>query len=231
MAKKTGQAEPEQQAGAPEWMVTFSDCMTLLLTFFVLLLTFSSFDNQDYFKKMSSSFADQISFDMKDVSPKESLAVMQQLQEKVNWGSEKPTLSDKAEDRFKKQSEPLDFLKFKTFLIPSHEVFWGNGSTLSLNGKQVLSDFFAFVKELPGYYIILSENGSNDPKEEADTLGLNRSWAVFHYLTDEKGFAQERVNISVMGTVSKECHSKQIQLEGFDSDDRILEIVLMKRDI
>ena len=31
-------------AGAPAWMLTFCDCMTLLLTFFVLLLSFSSFD-------------------------------------------------------------------------------------------------------------------------------------------------------------------------------------------
>ena len=30
--------------GTPEWMVTFSDIMSLLVTFFVLLMTFSSFD-------------------------------------------------------------------------------------------------------------------------------------------------------------------------------------------
>ena len=29
-----------------EWMVTFSDCMTLLLTFFVLLTSFATFDNR-----------------------------------------------------------------------------------------------------------------------------------------------------------------------------------------
>jgi flagellar motor protein MotB len=231
MAKKKSQVEPEQQAGAPEWMVTFSDCMTLLLTFFVLLLSFSSFDDRDYFEKMSSSLMKQISFDTKDVYEKESLAIMQKLQQEVNWGSEKPTLSDKIEDRFKKQSKPLDFLKYKTFLIPSHEIFWGKGDAVSLNGKRVLTDFFSFVNELPGYYIILSESGPCNQKEKADALGLDRSWAVFHYLTNRKGLAQERVNISVVGTVAKECHSNQIQLEGFNSDDRILEIVLMKRDI
>ena len=35
--------EPEEaKAGAPEWMVTFADLMSLLLTFFVLLLSFSN---------------------------------------------------------------------------------------------------------------------------------------------------------------------------------------------
>ena len=48
--------EEEGGGGAPKWMVTFSDCMTLLLTFFVLLLTFSSFDDKE-FRKMSTSLA------------------------------------------------------------------------------------------------------------------------------------------------------------------------------
>ena len=41
------QPEPEEAPGAPEWMLTFSDCMTLLLTFFVLLITFSAPGNSD----------------------------------------------------------------------------------------------------------------------------------------------------------------------------------------
>jgi chemotaxis protein MotB len=40
MAKK----ETECPAGAPLWMVTFSDLVTLLLTFFVLLLSMASMD-------------------------------------------------------------------------------------------------------------------------------------------------------------------------------------------
>src|SRR4030042_5926969 len=46
MGRRSKQAEPDEAPGAPEWMVTFSDCMTLLLTFFVLLLSFSSFDDR-----------------------------------------------------------------------------------------------------------------------------------------------------------------------------------------
>ena len=34
----------KQSAGAPEWMVTFSDLVTLLLTFFVLLLSMANMD-------------------------------------------------------------------------------------------------------------------------------------------------------------------------------------------
>ncbi len=42
------QPELQKEQGAPEWMVTFSDCMTLLLTFFVLMLSFSSFDEKTF---------------------------------------------------------------------------------------------------------------------------------------------------------------------------------------
>ncbi|MBU4393961.1 MAG: flagellar motor protein MotB, partial [Proteobacteria bacterium] len=35
---------PECEAGAPAWMVTFADMVTLLLTFFVLLVSMASMD-------------------------------------------------------------------------------------------------------------------------------------------------------------------------------------------
>lgn len=52
--------QPEKQEiveeGAPEWVVTFGDLMSLLLCFFVLLLSFSEMDRQKY-KLMSGSMA------------------------------------------------------------------------------------------------------------------------------------------------------------------------------
>ena len=55
MARVNKQVEQDEEPGAPEWMVTFSNCMTLLLTFFVLLLSFSSFDER-IFKKLQMIF-------------------------------------------------------------------------------------------------------------------------------------------------------------------------------
>lgn len=39
--------EPDDGGGAPKWMVTFGDALTLLLTFFVLLLTYSTPEDQE----------------------------------------------------------------------------------------------------------------------------------------------------------------------------------------
>ena len=47
----------ESGGGAPEWMTTFSDLMTLLLTFFILLYSFSSVSN-DKFMKAAGSLSD-----------------------------------------------------------------------------------------------------------------------------------------------------------------------------
>ena len=38
--------QPEEGGGVPAWMVTFSDIMTLLLTFFVLLISMAQFDER-----------------------------------------------------------------------------------------------------------------------------------------------------------------------------------------
>ncbi len=41
--------EEESGGGAPDWIVTFSDMVSLLVTFFILLMTFSSLEHWDVF--------------------------------------------------------------------------------------------------------------------------------------------------------------------------------------
>jgi chemotaxis protein MotB len=53
------EAPPEKKApaGAPAWMLTFADLMSLLLAFFVLMFSFSEMDKQK-FKELSGSLKD-----------------------------------------------------------------------------------------------------------------------------------------------------------------------------
>jgi chemotaxis protein MotB len=230
MPRERKKSEPEQEAGAPEWMVTFSDCMTLLLTFFVLLLSFSSFDNQDDFRKMNSSFANQFSFAPKETSEKDSLTAMPPAKQELHWGSEKPTLSDGSEDRFKRQSEPSDFLQYKTFLISSNDVFWGRGTAISTYGKKTLTDLALFLKEFPGFFVVVSESGPEDTAA-LGSVGLDRAWAVFDYLKTEKGISHKQLSISAAGTAVKEYHVNSVRQGNTAARDRMLEIVLLKRSI
>ena len=49
-ARKKRRHEDPGPPGAPEWVVTFTDMISLLVTFFVLLMTFSSLDAFDALK-------------------------------------------------------------------------------------------------------------------------------------------------------------------------------------
>jgi len=48
MAQEPRDKQDDQGGGAPPWMVTYSDTVTLLLTFFVLMLTFSTPNKEDF---------------------------------------------------------------------------------------------------------------------------------------------------------------------------------------
>lgn len=50
MGRRTTAKKKEEQggAGAPSWMLTYGDSVTLLLTFFVMLLTFSTPNEEDF---------------------------------------------------------------------------------------------------------------------------------------------------------------------------------------
>ena len=56
MSEEFIQNNPIQEEGAPAWVVTFGDLMSLLLCFFVLMLSFSEMDRKKY-KIVSGSLA------------------------------------------------------------------------------------------------------------------------------------------------------------------------------
>lgn len=73
MARRTKKEAPPP-AGAPAWMVTFSDMTTLLLTFFVMLLSMANFDDLVRLNAVMESIRDALSlgnFDVKLSSAEE----------------------------------------------------------------------------------------------------------------------------------------------------------------
>lgn len=54
MAPRKKKQNDDQGGGAPGWMVTYGDLMSLLLTFFVLLLSFSTISEKDFKEAMLS---------------------------------------------------------------------------------------------------------------------------------------------------------------------------------
>lgn len=181
MAKKK---KPEDApAGAPDWMVTFSDCMTLLLTFFVLLLSFAGF-GEETLNGIGQSFSDALPSVGRN-SKTEAASMQQNNQskrrDKITKGTETRTLTEDETNNFMKEKKALDFKNLRVFSVASEKVFWGEGSALSSTGKQTLDAFASFLATTPAR-IVISESG---PGKNGD-IGLPRSLAVLNYLTETK---------------------------------------------
>jgi len=230
MGRGSKQAESDEAQGAPEWMVTFSDCMTLLLTFFVLLLSFSSFDDK-VFRKLKASFlkalpgASQPEEKNRDaVLPTEQIEMTPELIE----GSEKATLLKGLEDNLKEDT-PTDFRRWKVFSISSERIFWGKGTLISAEGRRIMTTMASFLEEVPSR-IVVSENRP-ESEEDAEQLGLPRSWAVIEYLTTEHNLDKKRFSISAASTLAPHQLSLGSRLIGAGKPERTVEIVLLERSI
>ncbi len=231
MQHERKQLESDGPAGAPSWMVTFCDSMTLMLTFFVLLFSFSSF-NEDVFQKLALTFAkalySTVPFIEKDKGaflPTKQIVATDYLGE----GSEKLTLVRGWEDNLKEETKPMDFHSRKVFLLPSKEVFLGKGTAISLEGRNTLATMATFLKERPSR-IVISENRPGDD-EGSDQLGLLRAWAVMEYVTTKQGLDKRRFSISATSTLVRERFKSGKPGLLKQKTERGLEIVLLERSI
>ena len=227
------QLEDDEPAGAPLWMVTFCDSMTLMLTFFVLLFSFSSF-NVAVFQEMAMSFAKALYAETPPIEEDKGafLATAQIVTiEYLGEGSEKVTLEGGWEAGLKKETEPTesaDFHNRKVFLIPSKRIFWAKGTVISSEGRNILATMASFLKEVPNR-IVISENGPGD--EEEEQFGLLRAWAVMEYLTTKQGLDKGWFSISAASTLTRYGLESGEPGQPRPEAERRLEIVLLERSI
>ena len=230
MARTKKQAESDDEPGAPEWMVTFSDCMTLLLTFFVLLLSFSSFDDNRVFLRLKIIYSKALT----------SIAPITQIERnalfylapvkyvaELDKGSETSTSEQGLEDGLMKEAKIMNLTTGVAFLVPSKKFFWAKGSALSVEGRRILDTMTPLLKASPSR-IVISENGAVDG-ESSENFGLSRAWAVMEYLVKGKQIDSDRFSISADGTLAQEGFENV--KPGWPETERIVEIVLLQRSI
>jgi len=230
MRRGSKKAESDEVQGAPEWMVTFSDCMTLLLTFFVLLLSFSSFDEK-VFRRLQAAFFNILSgVNQSDEASRDAVLPTEQIEEtpELVEGSEKPTLNKGLEDNLKEET-PTDFRSRKVFSISSERIFWGRGTLISAEGRRIMTKMASFLKEVPSR-VVVNENGPAS-EEGAEQLGLSRAWAVMKYLTTEHNLNKKWFSISAASTLAQGSLRSGEPDRASTEPERILEIVLLERSI
>lgn len=181
MARNKKKVEPEESVGAPEWMVTFSDCMTLLLTFFVLLLSFSSFDSssldnvQKAFGLGRPDSAAQVGNRKSSLARSDAIKVIEEIPE----GSRIPTPDDIALGKLAEMKRLTDYKQQKVFSIRSKDIFAGNGSAIYQKNRVVLDYMVTFLKAKPSRVVICEF----DPKKPhiSDKKSVLRAWALMNY--------------------------------------------------
>ena len=213
-------------AGAPEWMVTFSDCMTLLLTFFVLLLSFSSFDNQAY-EKMNKSMVDEFtSLTLRQRREKNAFRMRHQISysEELDVGSEKPTENPNEVGGIKTDNSP-NFRDQKVFFVPSDDVFWANGTALTSEGKNTLSLLSTYLKKFPNR-IVVYEGTHTPAASDLSSLNIDRAWHAIEYISEAGSIDKGRFSIASATTLPM-----QAQIENKIIQERLLEIVMIESSV
>ncbi|MBN2314629.1 MAG: hypothetical protein JXM79_11920 [Sedimentisphaerales bacterium] len=220
----------DDDPGAPEWMVTFSDCMTLLLTFFVLLLSFASFDNQ-VFSDLRVIYSDALTTiaPVSKKTPKDALRSIPPIRhvKKILEGSETPTKAEEFKEGLMDETDLAELKGNLVFIIPSKELFWGNGRTLSREGRNVMDLMASFLKEVPGR-IVVSETGPAGGQNNLN-FGLPRAWVILEYLTKSQGVDRKRFSLSLPGIVShNSLESNTVEPEP-DAVGRIVQLTILER--
>jgi chemotaxis protein MotB len=231
MARGEKQPETDEAPGAPEWMVTFSDCMTLLLTFFVLLLSFSSFDDR-IFRDLKVLYSNALtSITPKIRSDRDAFLYEPPIMHKSepDKGSEKPTLEQEIKEGAIKESTPIDFYGGIVLTISSDKIFLAKGVLISPEGRNVMDTLGLFLKGVPSR-VVISESGPwND--DSGDYFGLPRAWAIMDYLTTTQDIDKKRFSISATGTLNRENAENSRADYEIPKSERTVEIVLLERSI
>ncbi|MCK5000701.1 MAG: OmpA family protein [Anaerohalosphaera sp.] len=202
--------------GAPDWMVTFSDCMTLLLTFFVLLLSFSTFDDKAFDQPRESLSAAFSSVSTARVV-EEAVIERDQIEhfQKPKTGAEKPTDTKGEQDNSLEELDPIEFDHHKIFMFTSQTFFYGNGTVISAAGIKNLNELAKVLKKSPNRIMICEYSGNSD------SLGIARAQAVSNYLT-RKSIKKDKICISTTGIYPKNNAAKNA---------RAIEIAVLNQSI
>jgi hypothetical protein len=226
------QPPPEEEPGAPEWMLTFSDCMTLLLTFFVLLITFSAPGSGPDILQTSAVFRRIMpGLGRSDERYRNALLNIRGAEPttSIQSGSETPTSETTGWGNLAQGFSMRDFGNRRVFLIPSEKVFWGRGTFVSLQGRGILQTMADLLRRLPDR-VIISEGGYAGGKED-DRLGLQRAWVVLEYLAAKQHLGTDQFSLSAIGTVHRENAQVSVQARSGAAGQRMVEIVLLERSL
>ncbi len=183
--KPTRRPQPDDgDPGIPAWMTTFSDCMTLLLTFFVLLLSFSSFDDAAR-AQLEGAFEQRQRDSVSDSSQLRDDTLLPEPEYESDYtreGSEQPTREPPRRTLNPRRREPIinadAYKDVRVLTMPASKLFYGGGAILTPRGRSLLKRTAEYMKFVPCHVIV-----SAAPSRAAAGDGEARSVALRRAMT------------------------------------------------
>lgn len=202
--------EEEEAMGIPEWVVTFGDMMSLLLTFFIMLVSMSELKEEEKFQAMVESIQEQFGHDRSreavdpgDDRPRTSspkvLSTEGRAKKKDTHKGGAPTKAPIGEDERVRIIRPGNNTAIGTVLF-----FSNSEIELDDEAQQALDHEIVQLKGKPQKIEIrghtaqqLATQGPN-PMDAMD-LGYQRSRSVMRYLIEKHEVPPERIRIASAG--------------------------------
>ncbi len=234
--KKSGEA-----AGSPAWLITFSDLMTLLLTFFVLLVSMATTDQvkaTNAVQSVATTF--NIGQSIDNPLSKENKPV---VKEPGVLDIPEEDMAPLREMVFDDKEKDLQFMENKyvqIFSINSEVLFEQGGSTLSQKGIVLLDKLLPYLMRM-NYPLLVAGHTANRRDEEGRAyrvdlasdgndstwmLSWKRAMSVYRHFT-LRGIAPARLSLEAFGQYSPRFTSNTVEGR---SKNRRVDLVLDKRN-
>ena len=223
--------DPPAELTCPEWMMTMGDCMSLLLTFFVLLLTFSTtsksrlmdvigvmkgafsfIESQDILQREESAFNDNnLDSDQSDIkNPKDASTLR--------------LSSNSIQKKFKDMTQSLSDVGFKYPLnvhkldqgvsieVSIEDMFVGDTKVLSNNGQKLLQEVANVAINIQNEVRIMSFLRPEDMKGtklgNAWVTALERNMKLADILNDKFGIENSRFSVGTSVLTDEEMKER-----------------------
>jgi len=219
MARKDNSQPPEAGPPLNGWILSFSDCMTNLLCFFVLLVSFSSFDSSAQ-SKIQGAFTSMAypAISGRKTDPTDAVVPPQQRPfDPTAEGAEKPTDQPPEPVRKTKPQVVPDVKAFHdqvTIRVQAGKLFWGSGDLLTPAGRSSLKLIGSYMRLLPVRVVVRPRGRGGPAGAESD---MRRAWSVVSCISEESQVSRDRFCIA--GNA------------GNSSGEPVVEILLLRMEV
>ncbi len=202
--------EEDNGCGVPEWVVTFGDMMSLLLTFFIMLVSMSEIKEEQKYQAMVESLTKRFGYDtsIQSFAPGQSHPRNAMIAKVANDGRARRLNVMQGGDRT--QAPTGDHQRVRIIRQGAKTnigtvIFFDEWSAdLSETAQNELD---AVVQALGGKPQKIEIRGhtskkplpSSSPCKNHWELAYTRCWNTYRYLTEEKKIDPERIRIAVAG--------------------------------